>query len=57
MVFSLPNFCLANLQGGDVSTAGKALTGAFSGRGGGKAGFFQGSLNATEAEIKAFLAK
>ena len=52
MVFSLPNFCLANLQGGDVSKLGKALTGTLSGRGGGRDGFFQGSLNATQEAVE-----
>jgi len=54
MVFSLPNFCLANLSG-DVSALGKKLTAACAGRGGGRDGFFQGSLQATQAEIEAFL--
>ena len=56
MVFSLPNFCLANLEA-EVADLGKKLTAAFSGRGGGRSGFFQGSLQATQAEIEAFLSE
>lgn len=38
----------------DVSQLGKALTQAFGGKGGGRDGFFQGSVGATEAQIRGF---
>ncbi len=38
----------------DVADLGKKLLQTFCGKGGGKAGFFQGSLTATEAEIRRF---
>ncbi len=38
----------------DVAALGKQLTQTFGGKGGGRDGFFQGSLPATEAQIRAF---
>lgn len=52
-VFCGASFCLVN-KAGDVKELGQKLTAAFGGRGGGKNGIFQGSLNATRAEIEAF---
>ena len=52
-VFCGQSFCLVNC-GADVSVLGKKITGQFGGRGGGKPGIFQGSLNATQKEIEAF---
>ena len=46
--------CLVN-KTQDVKPQGQALCNAFQGRGGGKPGFFQGSLQADFQEIKAFL--
>ena len=45
--------CLIH-QGGDVKEFANAMKNALNGRGGGKPGTFQGSLNATTAQIKAF---
>ena len=53
-VFCGNSFCLVN-KNGDVKELGKKLTEKFGGRGGGKPGIFQGSLNATDAEIRDFL--
>ena len=44
---------LVNKQG-DVKELGAAMNKALNGRGGGKPGFFQGSVKATEAEIRRF---
>ena len=52
-VFSGDSFCLVR-KDGDVKALGQALTKAFNGRGGGKAGVFQGSLKATREEIRDF---
>ena len=41
----------------DVSVLGKELTQALGGKGGGKAGFFQGSVPALQAEISTFFRK
>ena len=41
-------------HGGDVKELGARLTKALNGRGGGKPGFFQGSVKATRAQIEAF---
>ena len=38
----------------DITDLGKQLTQSFGGKGGGRDGFFQGSLPATEAQIRAF---
>ena len=45
--------CLAH-PGGDVKALGAALAAQLDGRGGGKPGFFQGSVNATRGQIEAF---
>ncbi len=45
--------CLVNKQK-DVSDLGKAMTKALQGRGGGRDGFFQGSVNASQKRIAAF---
>lgn len=45
--------CLVDKQG-DVRELGKAINQALNGRGGGKSGFFQGSVRATRAEIEGF---
>lgn len=47
------NVCLAH-RGGDVKELGTAMNKVLNGRGGGKPGFFQGSVKATQAEIEAF---
>ena len=52
-VFCGQSFCLVN-HSGDVKELGKALTENFGGRGGGKNGIFQGSLNADRQEIELF---
>ena len=49
------NVCLAN-PGSDVKDLGSRMAKALNGRGGGKAGFFQGSLKATREEILTFFA-
>lgn len=46
------SFCLASHD--DVKAAGSALCAALGGRGGGKSPFFQGSLNATKAQIEEY---
>ena len=43
-------------HGGDVKTLGTAMNQALRGRGGGKPGFFQGSVGANREEIRAFFA-
>lgn len=45
--------CLASRQG-DVKELGQAMAKALNGRGGGKPGFFQGSVKTTEEAIRAF---
>ena len=45
--------CLVN-KNGDVKALGSAMNKALNGRGGGKPGYFQGSLKATRAQIEAF---
>ena len=47
--------CLAN-PGGDVKELGSRMAKALDGRGGGKPGFFQGSLRANKADILRFFA-
>ena len=49
------SFCLASHT--DGKAAGNALCTALNGRGGGKPPFFQGSLNATKAQIEAYWQK
>lgn len=46
--------CLA-CPGGDVSVVGKDLCNAFAGKGGGRDGFFQGTVFGKENEIKTYL--
>ena len=48
--------CLVN-HSAPVADLGKAMNAALSGRGGGKPGFFQGSVKATEESIREFFAK
>ncbi len=50
------SFALVN-KTGDVKTLGQSLNEALSGRGGGKPGFFQGSVKATRKEIEDFFQK
>ena len=45
------------LPGGDLRDWGKALNQALNGRGGGKPGFMQGSVQAARAEIEAYFAE
>lgn len=45
--------CLVDKQA-DVKVFGQAMSAALGGRGGGKPGFFQGSVRATQAQIKEF---
>ena len=52
-VFCGNSFCLVR-KSGDVKELGQKLTAAFGGRGGGKAGIFQGSLSATKKQIIMF---
>jgi alanyl-tRNA synthetase len=48
--------CLVN-KSADVKQLGQDLTKALQGRGGGKPGYFQGSVRATKAEIESFFSK
>ena len=50
------NVALVN-KSGDVKELGAAMNKALNGRGGGKSGFFQGSVKAEEAEIRAFFCR
>ena len=50
------SICLA-CPGGDVKTLGSQLTQTLNGRGGGKPGFFQGSVNTTAQEVENFFRK
>lgn len=52
-VYSGSNVCLAS-RTDDLRELGKELKVRFGARGGGKPGFFQGTLNATPAELEAF---
>ncbi len=47
------SMCLVN-HGGDVKELGSRLTKELNGRGGGKPGFFQGSVKATKTQIEQF---
>ena len=49
-------YCLATADG-DLRTLGKEMNGALHGRGGGKPNFQQGSVQATEADIRLFFAE
>ena len=53
-VFCGSSFCLVS-HTGDVRALGQALTQAFGGRGGGKDGVFQGSLQADPEQVRTFL--
>ena len=48
--------CLVN-KNGDVKELGNAMAKALNGRGGGKPGYFQGSVKATQEEIEAFFGR
>ncbi len=50
------DYCLVS-RDGDISGLAKAMRESFSGRGGGKPGFQQGSITAARKEIEAFFAK
>ncbi len=47
-------YCIAS-KSNDLAVFGKELNGAFNGKGGGRGGMIQGSLSASEEEIKNFL--
>ena len=49
-------FCLVN-KAGDVKELGSSMTKALNGRGGGKPGYFQGSVKASREEIEAFFGR
>ena len=55
-VFSGGSVCLVN-KTGDVKDLGSRMAKALDGRGGGKPGFFQGSVRAERKEIEAFFAE
>jgi len=44
-------------KGADIAPLGKQLNSQLNGRGGGKPGFFQGSVKATRGEIEGFFGK
>ena len=48
------NYALLRADGADIAPLVKALNGALRGRGGGRSGFAQGSVQADEASIRAF---
>ena len=48
------NYALVRADGGDISAFVKAMNGALHGRGGGRNGFAQGSVETVKAEIEAF---
>ena len=48
------NYALLRADGADLSPTVKALNAALHGRGGGRSGFAQGSVQASEAEIRDF---
>ena len=50
------SMCLVR-HGGDVKALGSLLTGRLNGRGGGKSGYFQGSVKATRAQIEEIFAE
>jgi alanyl-tRNA synthetase len=52
-VYSGSNICLAS-RSDDLKALGAELKSRFGARGGGKPGFFQGTLNATAEELAAF---
>ena len=51
------NYALVRADGGDISAFVKSMNGALHGRGGGRNGFAQGSVEAAKAEIEAFFQK
>jgi len=51
------NYALIRADGGDISAQVKAMNAALHGRGGGRNGFAQGSVEAAKAEIEAFFAE
>ena len=51
------NYALIHPAGADIAPLVKAMNAALSGRGGGRNGFAQGSLQATEAQIRNFWAE
>ena len=51
------NYALVRADGGDISAFVKSINGALHGRGGGRNGFAQGSVEAAKAEIEAFFQK
>ena len=48
------NYALVRADGDDISAFVKSMNGALHGRGGGRNGFAQGSVESTKAEIEAF---
>ena len=50
------SLCIVN-HSEDIAPLGKAAAAALEGRGGGKKGYFQGSIKATQAQIEAFFAE
>jgi alanyl-tRNA synthetase len=48
------NYALVRADGGDISAFVKSMNGALHGRGGGRNGFAQGSVETVKAEIEAF---
>ena len=50
------NVCMVSKHG-DIKELGAAMSKALNGRGGGKPGFFQGSVKATKMEIEAFFGR
>ena len=48
------NYALVRSDGGDVSAFVKSMNGALHGRGGGRNGFAQGSVETTKTEIETF---
>ena len=55
-VFSGGSVCLVN-KAGDVKELGNRMAKALDGRGGGKPGFFQGSVRAEKSQIEGFFAE
>ena len=51
------NYALVRADGGDISAFVKSMNGALHGRGGGRNGFAQGSVEAAKSEIEAFFQK
>ena len=51
------NYALVRADGADISALVKDMNRALNGRGGGRGGFAQGSVQCGEADIKAFFGK